>query len=472
MDAGVVCCRAVLWRYRYAILLVAFALISIGVAVLSDLVSSRDTSWCISCSNSTTTGESCTSYDLWDATSAYNLQLNDSTSLVVSANSSYRPPIRVNSDDGLDASAVCACLSLTNGFVSLWMLTAFLAIAYVVVLWIMRRRLARDDRRCFSIAIAAVILTAWATCVIGILVLSAVAVAFWRQVHDPAGFCSGICSGFASPNQVSRSADSSDSAAVSSSWVGSGYPTVIGPYALNAMLAMSILNGETRGVLALSPSHFTVHCFCAAVCNVVLGTCLVRDGHLREFCCGRVALPCADAPNAPWRADGASIGTRIALISRALPVSELNAALRTSGCPPALADFVSARAQPCADPFTCTICREDCAVGVMSVDLECGGTMSVRVTVAQATGGSECLVGTGVDSLAQLPARHRFCPPCIAASLYMRPACPLCMRTVAIRVGLSGRRVHPLPAAQATVERHPPHVAIGAASVGGDAVIS
>ena len=81
----------------------------------------------------------------------------------------------------------------------------------------------------------------------------------------------------------------------------------------------------------------------------------------------------------------------------------------------------------------------------MSVDLEC----SVNVATAQVA-----RVGSGMSAEARAPqSNHLFCPPCIAASLHMRPACPLCMRVISIADAqiMRGRRVHPaaVPAANA-----------------------
>lgn len=197
------------------------------------------------------------------------------------------------------------------------------------------------------------------------------------------------------------------------------------------------------------------HAACAVVWNTVFGTCLALDGHLRDFCRGRVVAPCDNARNAPWREHAAPVGTRIALVSRTLPASELATALLASGCPRTLAAFVAGRAHPSALPFTCPICREDCDAGAMSVDLEC----SVNVAMPQVA-----RVGSSTSAEARAPqSNHLFCPPCIAASLHMRPACPLCMRVISIADAqiIRGRRVHPLhPAAVPAANAQPQPAAI------------
>lgn len=201
-----------------------------------------------------------------------------------------------------------------------------------------------------------------------------------------------------------------------------------------------------------------------AVASVfVLWMRAARGGFIRGLRRGRGPAPwgheAGDA--APWRADVASVGARIALISRDLPQSEVGAALRTAGCSTSLADFIATRSRPSADPFTCTICWEDCAAGVMAVDLEC----SPEEEEAEITPGAASDAGADRSKPAsEAPAHHRFCPPCIAAALHMRPACPLCQRNIGFDAGDSvrGGRVHPHPpAAEADVAQLPPPAAIG-----------
>ena len=139
----------------------------------------------------------------------------------------------------------------------------------------------------------------------------------------------------------------------------------------------------------------------------------------------------------PWSGATPEICERIRQIPRELSPVAFVEALRNIRCREGLPNFVGqhARRVGMRESFTCPICLDDCRV---YVDLDCAGGMDVAVCVTppSTSGGGDPNVAYARPltdaSLTTGPARHQFCPTCLALAVEIQPACPLCRRLISL----------------------------------------
>ena len=400
-------------------------LCTIAILLLAAGTSPVDASWCVVCASSTANagvdGTNCTSLTLAEALG------------VVRYNGSL--PLRASQLSGVDillasgrAAPVYTPLSIAQTISSAGFVVATL-IVFIMAggLCLSKCMHAEACRAVFCVVCSTMLFATWTAVVIGALLFASQAMSSWQSTLGSGAFCRDLCHVGLSSRAPFCSAASTDHAA--GVWVGPSKPEVVGPTMMNALLGLAVVNTVSALLLA-----FRTWCVgLPQMCGRHRNGQLRRDG-------------AADAPAGYWHADEATAGARIALLARNLEPGALESGLREAGCRADVAGFVVARAAPSMQAFTCTICWEEGTRGDMAVDLDCGtddAALAMSTDVATAAGpgiqeSSDSLSGANMplDVAATMhvsavtPARHCFCPPCIAAALLMRQVCPLCQRFV------------------------------------------
>ena len=249
--------------------------------------------------------------------------------------------------------------------------------------------------------------------VIAACILGFAAEATWEWQHDLRGG-GDLCTSLCIRNSSSILSCAAEVAGTSDTfWQGipADKPTVqyIGPPLLLSQLIFS----------AISLASFL---------SMAIAFCLPRDNFV---------VPDQAPEPQPWSGATPEICERIRQIPRELSPVAFVEALRNTRCREGLPDFIRQHARHVGtrEVFTCPICLGDCRV---CVDLDCAGGMGVAVCVAPPS-----TAGVGDTSAADLsppadatlttgPARHQFCPTCLALAIEVHPACPLCRRVITL----------------------------------------
>lgn len=211
-------------------------LCTVAILLLAAGTSPTDASWCISCSQYEGASPNCTSFDLSDALGVV---------LYNGSSPTFSGTIR-GSDlllNGPGSYPVYTSLILAENLAATGFLAAsVLLIALSAGLCFARCVHAEACRFCVCATGGSMLMAVWGVVVLGTLVLSAEALASWRTTLGSGGFCDRICSDPAPPGRLSCSASSAS--ALGRMWVGPGRPDTIGPTMMNALLTLSVLNGE------------------------------------------------------------------------------------------------------------------------------------------------------------------------------------------------------------------------------------
>lgn len=264
----------------------------------------------------------------------------------------------------------------------------------------------------YALVIAWIILT---TCILGFA-----AEASWEWQQDLRGG-SDLCASLCVSNSSSIVSCHAQVAGVSGTfWQGPNKPSAqfIGPHLLLGQLMVSVFYLASFLSLAVTlrlPKY-----------NVVVP--IMADPE--------PPMGSGLAPQ-PWSGATPEICERIRQIPRELSPVAFVAALRNVRCREGLPDFIGQHARHVGtrERFTCPICLDDCRV---CVDLDCAGGMDVAICVAPpstaSVGDSNAAYASPPTdaTLTTGPARHQFCPTCLALAVEILPACPLCRRVIAL----------------------------------------
>ena len=410
-----------------AILLVP-VLCTLGIFIL-DRLPLVGASWCVTC----TTYNSSANCTAWNLSTALGAALYDGSAPTFDGttfgliSSPRAVPVFTAVNTASSLSAI--------GYLLLAPLLVCLALVVCTVRLLWHRCAGSFAEGVFGTC-RSVLAVSWIAVTVGTFFYSCEAMTQWRsKLQNGDALCSPLCG--SSPSEFG-SCQWQVAGAGSSDWHGSGNLSFVGPEMLVGLFLVSLVNVASTALLAACAWREGVaqRLFCP--CFRLGESQRAHEIGLGESTISRRS-PLEARRLVPERYAGApeSVADKVSQVARDLPPAALREALINAGCPTAVTDFIVMRSRPSDAPFTCTICLDEGGVGSASVTLEC---REDALPTDSAASLSENVVTSSVENRVAsaqttTPATqaHRFCPPCIAASLLVRRTCPLCRKAVELR---------------------------------------